>query len=72
MQRGPGAHRRAQARAVARALQRYGMILADNGSSWYVTGAPDPRWSDDDLDALKRLRGSDFEFVAGGPVTTTR
>jgi hypothetical protein len=59
-----------QARAVARALQRYGMILADNGSSWYATGAPDRRWDDDDLGALKRLRGSDFEFVQAGPVTT--
>ena len=59
-----------QARVVARALQRYGMILADNGSSWFVTGAPDPRWSDDDLHTLSRLRGSDFEFVAAGPVTT--
>ncbi|MFL5264574.1 MAG: hypothetical protein ACJ79E_02680 [Anaeromyxobacteraceae bacterium] len=59
-----------QARVVARALQRYGMILADNGSNWYVTGAPDPRWDDDDLGALKSLGGSDFEFVAAGPVTT--
>jgi hypothetical protein len=59
-----------QARVVARALQRYGMLLADNGSSWYVTGAPDTRWDDDDLDDLKKLRGSDFEFVQAGPVTT--
>jgi hypothetical protein len=59
-----------QAQVVARALKRYGMILADNGSSWYATGAPDTRWSDEDLNALKRLRGSDFEFVEAGPVTT--
>ncbi len=59
-----------QARVAARALQLYGMILADNGSNWYATGAPDARWSDSDLDALKRLRGSDFEFVQAGPVTT--
>jgi hypothetical protein len=58
-----------QARVVARALQRYGMILADNGSNWFVTGAPDPRWDDEQLDALKSLRGSDFEFVEAGPVT---
>lgn len=59
-----------QARIVAQAMKTYGMILADNGSSWYVTGAPDPRWSDDDLHSLSRLHGSDFEFVAAGPLTT--
>jgi len=58
-----------QAQVVARAMQRYGIILADNGSNWYVTGAPDLRWSDDDLDALKKLQGGDFEFVQAGPVT---
>jgi hypothetical protein len=46
------------------------MLLADNGSNWYVTGAPDARWDDDDLRALARLRGSDFEFVAAGEVVT--
>lgn len=59
-----------QARVVARALQRYGIILADNGSNWFVSGAPDARWDDSDLDALKTLRGGDFEFVEAGPVTT--
>jgi hypothetical protein len=53
-----------QARVVVRALQRYGMLLADNGSPWFVTGAPHPRWDDEDLDTLKRLRGSDFEVVS--------
>ena len=52
-----------QARIVARALQRYGMLVADNGSDWYLSGAPHPRWDDDDLRALGRLRGSDFEVV---------
>jgi hypothetical protein len=52
-----------QARAVAVALKRYGMILADNGSPWYVTGAPDRRWDDDDLHGLGRLTGRDFEVV---------
>ena len=46
-----------------RALQRYGMLVADNGSDWYVSGAPDPRWDDDDLRALRALAGSDFEVV---------
>ena len=52
-----------QARVVAIAMQRYGLMLADNGSPWYVSGAPDPRWSNDQLHALDRLRGSDFEVV---------
>jgi hypothetical protein len=52
-----------QARIVLKALKRYGMILADNGSSWYVSGAPDPRWSNDQLHALHRVPGSAFEVV---------
>ncbi|HEX3806512.1 MAG TPA: hypothetical protein VHV52_07010 [Gaiellaceae bacterium] len=52
-----------QARIVAQALKTYGMILADNGSSWYVTGAPSPHWSNDQLHALGTLTGSDFEVV---------
>ena len=39
---------------ILRALKKYGMFLADNGSSWYVGGAPDPRWDDDELNELKR------------------
>jgi hypothetical protein len=52
-----------QARIVLGALKRYGMILADNGSPWYVSGAPDPRWSNDQLHALGRVPGSAFEVV---------
>jgi len=52
-----------QARIVLAALQRYGMILADNGSSWYVSGVPDPRWSNDQLHTLGRVPGSAFEVV---------
>jgi hypothetical protein len=52
-----------QARIVARALQRYGMILADNGSPWFISGAPDRRWNDDALHLLDRLSGRDFEVV---------
>jgi hypothetical protein len=52
-----------QARAVLETLKRYGMILADNGSPWYIGGAPDPRWSNDDLHSLDRVHGSDFEVV---------
>jgi hypothetical protein len=52
-----------QARVVLTALKRYGMMVADNGSSWYLSGAPDPRWSNDDLHTLGRVKGSDFEVV---------
>jgi len=52
-----------QARTVLVALKKYGMILADNGSPWYISGAPDPRWSNDDLHSLGRLTGADFEVV---------
>ena len=52
-----------QARVVARAMQRYGLIVADNGSDWYVSGAPNPHWNNDDLHALGTLHGRDFEVV---------
>jgi hypothetical protein len=52
-----------QAQVILTALKRYGMLLADNGSPWYVTGAPDPGWNDTELHALQTLHGSDFEAV---------
>jgi hypothetical protein len=52
-----------QARIVLQALKTYGMILADNGSNWYITGAPDPHWSNDALHTIGRITGSDFEVV---------
>jgi hypothetical protein len=52
-----------QARVVAQAMKTYGLLLADNGSPWYVSGAPDPRWSNDQLHALDRMTGADFEVV---------
>jgi hypothetical protein len=52
-----------QARIVLQALKTYGMILADNGSNWYITGAPDPHWSNDALHTMARITGSDFEVV---------
>jgi hypothetical protein len=52
-----------QARIVAEALKRYGMILADNGSPWYLSGAPNKGWNNDDLHELDRLTGRDFEVV---------
>ena len=52
-----------QSRVVLRALQRYGMILADNGSPWYVSGAPSRGWNNDDLHQLQRVHGDAFEVV---------
>jgi hypothetical protein len=55
-----------QARRVARALKRYGLIVADNGSDWFISGAPDRRWDNDQLHALDVLSGRDFEVVDTG------
>lgn len=52
-----------QARAVAEALKKYGAIVADNGSPWYITGEESPRWDNSQLDGLKNFKGSDFEAV---------
>ena len=53
-----------ETKAILTALKTYGMIVADNGSNWYLTGAPDDRWSNDALNAeLGQVRGSDFEVV---------
>jgi hypothetical protein len=61
-----------QARVVLRALKRYGAIVADNGSPWYVTGAPSRGWDDDALRTLRRVRGSDFEVVDTGALRRPR
>jgi hypothetical protein len=52
-----------QSRIVLTALKRYGMLVADNGSEWSITGAPNPGWRNDELRALARVKGSDFEVV---------
>jgi hypothetical protein len=57
-----------QARVIAVAMKEYGVIVADNGSNWFFQGAPDPGWSDDDLNQLKSISGSNFEVVDTGPV----
>jgi hypothetical protein len=48
---------------ILMALKRYGMMLADNGSAWYITGAPDSRWNDSDLHLINQINGSNFEVV---------
>jgi hypothetical protein len=50
-------------RVLLQAMKMYGMLLADNGSAWYVSGAPDLRWNDDVLHTLNQVHGSDFEVV---------
>ena len=52
-----------QARVLLQALKTYGMIVADNGSSWYVSGEPNAHWSNDDLHTIGRVAGSAFEVV---------
>ena len=76
----------AQNQVILRALKKHGMVLADNGSPWFMSGAPDPRWNDDDLNRLRSVPGSAFEAVdvsalkvsstsyaiaGAGPTTTT-
>jgi hypothetical protein len=55
---------------ILTALKKYGMIVADNGSAWYISGATDIRWNDDDLNQLKAVPGTAFDVVNTGPVTT--
>ncbi len=58
----------AEVRVILQAMKTYGMLLADNGSGWYVSGAPDSRWNDSNLGALKRVPSSAFEVVKMGTV----
>lgn len=57
-----------QSRVVLEALKKYGMFMADNGSSWMITGAADPRWDDEDLNQIKTVPSSAFEAVYTGDV----
>ena len=52
-----------QARIVLEALKRYGMMVADNGSNWFISGTPASHWSNDDLHTLGQVKGSSFEVV---------
>ena len=55
---------------ILRAMKKYGMLVADNGSNWYVSGAPDSRWDDDELRQLRDIKGRDFEAVYTGELVT--
>lgn len=56
---------------ILTALKRFGLIVADNGSPWYITGAPDHHWNDANLEQLKSVPGSAFEAVESGPILHT-
>jgi hypothetical protein len=55
---------------VLTALKKYGMFVADNGSDWFISGAEDTRWNDDDLDQLKTVSASNFEVIKVGKLYT--
>ena len=59
-----------QSQVILAALKQYGMIMADNGSSMYVSGDPDNRWSNDDLGSLKQVPASAFEVILMDPIYT--
>ena len=52
-----------EVQVILTALKKYGMMLTDNGSALYISGAPDPRWSDDNLRELRQVTAADFEAV---------
>jgi hypothetical protein len=58
----------AHVQVILKALKKYGMFVADNGSNWYISGAPDSRWDDDELGQLKTIAGKNFEVVKMGTV----
>ena len=60
-----------QSRVILEALRKYGMMVADNGSNWYISGATNPNWNDDDLDQLKTIPGSAFEVIQAPSGTGT-
>jgi hypothetical protein len=57
-----------QALVILRALKRYGLIVADNGSPWYITGAPSPHWNEASILQMESVSGADFEAVQSGPL----
>ena len=57
-----------QSLVILKALKKYGMIVADNGSSWYISGASSANWNDQDLDQLKTVPGAAFVAVNTGPI----
>ena len=60
----------ASAQVILRALKKYGMMVADNGSNWFLSGTADARWNDTEMNTLKNIKGSDFEVVRMTGVVT--
>jgi hypothetical protein len=58
------------ARVIAVAMKTYGLIVADNGSNWYISGSTDRRWNDENLNQLKEIPGSAFQVIGSGPETS--
>jgi hypothetical protein len=61
-----------EVQVILKGLKKYGMILADNGSDWFISGAPDSRWDDDAMSTLKKVKGRDLEVVRMGPAAGGR
>ena len=59
-----------EAQAILKALKKYGMIVADNGGNWFISGAPDPRWNDDNLQTLRKVKGADFDVIKMEDIVT--
>jgi hypothetical protein len=59
-----------EVQVILTALKKYGMFVADNGSNWFISGAPDPSWNDSNLATLSQIKGSDFDAVDTGPIVT--
>jgi hypothetical protein len=57
------------AQVILKALKKYGMLLADNGKDWFISGAPDPRWNDAEIHTLSAVKGKDFEVVNTFPAS---
>ena len=60
----------ASVQVILRALKKYGMIVADNGSNWFISGSPDSRWNDDELGQLRGIEGQDFEVIRMDNIVT--
>jgi hypothetical protein len=59
-----------EVKVILTALKKYGMFVADNGGDWFISGVPDPKWSDANLHEISRVLGSDLEVVDTGPIIT--